>query len=108
MTMIKRALATALLGLGVSFAGEIPPSAAMPLSGIAAPLPNVAGAPMTPVGYSACWWDVPVIGAGVAFLELLRDTEFDYHCSRHFHGERYYREGEHAYRHPSHRSRRYK
>jgi hypothetical protein len=116
MTMIKRALAIALLGLGMSFAGHVPASAAMPMAGVAVPLSTTAGDALTPVGYSACWWDVPVIGAGVAFFELLRDTEYDYHCSRHFEGERNYREGERDYQerdrydretHP-HRSRHYK
>ena len=93
--MMKRAFAVALLGLGMSFAGQAPASAAAAsISGAALPLAQMAGDSATRVGGKrACWWDVPVIGAGVAFFELLRDTEFDYHCSGHFHGEHYYRKG---------------
>jgi hypothetical protein len=90
--MMKRAFAIALLGLGITFACHGPASAAAAsIPGVIAPLTNTAADAPTPVGFDGCWWDVPIIGAGVAFFELLRDEELDRYCPRHFSGEHYYR-----------------
>jgi hypothetical protein len=86
MSMIKRALAIALTALGLSFAGQGPASAAMVF------VPGAtAGSTLTPVLYNGACVDLPVVGIGVAFFELLLDDEFDYHCTRHFNGRYYYR-----------------
>ena len=79
---MKRALATALIVLGISLGAQGSASAgAGALAGLAAPLAETVGDTATAVGgASCCWWDYPIIGAGVAFWELFRDEEFDYHC----------------------------
>lgn len=79
--MMKRALAIALIGAGIGAASHEPVrAAAVSIAGIGAPLTDAGRGILMPAG-NACWWDVPVLGAGVAFLELLRDEEFDYSCS---------------------------
>ena len=93
--MIKRALAIALTALGLSFAGQGSASAAMVSLPGAATLTATTGSTLTPVLYNGACLDVPVVGIGVAFFELLLDDEFDYHCTRHFNGRDYYR---HSYR----------
>jgi hypothetical protein len=89
---MKRALATILTVAGISFATYGPANAvAGALPGIAAPLADTAGDTVTTVGWDGnsgcCWWDWPILGAGVAFWELSRDREVDYHCcNRRWHG----------------------
>jgi hypothetical protein len=94
MSMIKRALAIALTALGLSFVGQGPASAAIvSVPSVATPLSTTAGSSLTPVLYNGACVDLPVVGIGVAFFELLLDDEFDYHCTRHFNGRDYYRNG---------------
>ena len=77
--MMKRALAIALLGLGVSFAGNAPADAAgISAPGIAAPLTNVTGDAITRVG--GCPLDLPIVSGFVALFELLSHEEGDRHC----------------------------
>ena len=68
------------------------PSAAMVSApGVATSLTATTGGTLTPVLYNGACLDVPVVGIGVAFFELLFDEESDYHCTRHFDGNYYYR-----------------
>jgi hypothetical protein len=81
---MRRAVAIALLGLGIGFAGSAPASAGgKSAHDEALPLHPAPVEVLTPADSSRCWWDVPVIGAGVAFFELLRDEEVDYHCTEY-------------------------
>jgi hypothetical protein len=81
---MRRVLAIALMAFGITSAVCAPtPATAVPLSGDTAQLADRAEPMLTLAGGSACWWDVPVVGAGVAFFELLRDEEVDRHCSRY-------------------------
>jgi hypothetical protein len=82
---MRRVLAIALMAFGTSFAVSAPtPATAVTLSGDAVRLADTGRTMLTPAG-GPCWWDVPVVGAGVAFFELLRDEEVDRHCSRYPH-----------------------
>ena len=82
---MRRAVAIALLGLAVSFAGPGPASAGGKVAhDETLPLRPAPVEVLRPVDSSRCWWDVPVIGAGVAFFELLRDEEVDYHCTGYY------------------------
>lgn len=82
---MKRAVAIALLGLGLSFAAHTPANAGgKSRHDEALPLRPAPVEVLRPANSSRCWWDVPVIGAGVAFFELLRDTEVDYHCTEYY------------------------
>ena len=87
---MKRAIVIALMGLGLNLAGQ-GPAAAMSMAGLTAPLAHTDRSAL-PVGSRACWWDKPVIGAGVAFFELLRDDEFDRHCAAYHYAPRYYKQ----------------
>jgi hypothetical protein len=81
---MKRALALALMATGITCAGNAPSSAAAgALPGVAAPLAQAANAGLIRAGFDhnqGCWWDVPVVNAGVAFFQLLRDEEPITHC----------------------------
>lgn len=90
--MMKRVLTVALLGWGLCFTGNGQANAAATsIPGMAAPLTKATAETMTPARFR-CLWDLPLISAGVAFFELLRDEEGDRHCSSlHFNGEHYYR-----------------
>ena len=89
--MIRHALAIALLGIGIGFAAQAPAgAAALSISGVAAARTNAADDTLIRVG-GRCF-ELPIVGAAVAFVELLRDEEFDRHCDRHF-------DGDHSYRH---------
>jgi hypothetical protein len=78
---MKRALAIGLMTLGIAFAGQGPASAApLGVANTGAPLSHYTDDMLAPAGFDGCWWDVPVIGAGVAFFELLRDEERNRYC----------------------------
>ncbi len=88
--MIKQAVAVALLGAGLGLVGQMP-AGAMPL-----PASSFAASPATQADHTLLkvggrCFELPVVGAAVAFFELLRDEEFDRHCDRHFDGDSYYR-----------------
>ena len=72
--MIKHALAVALLGIGIGFTGH-PPVRSAPLpSGVAASSIRMADDTMVKVG---CLDEVPVVSNIVAFIDLLKDDEYD-------------------------------
>jgi hypothetical protein len=95
--MTKGIFAVALLASGLLFTGHGPGNAAATsIPGMAAPLTKATAEMVTPVRFR-CVWDLPIISAGVAFFELLRDEEGDRHCTRwHFNGEHYYRRTYHG------------
>jgi hypothetical protein len=91
--MIKRAVALALLGLGIGFIDHAPAHAAPPSFGVVASSIRMADKTTVQVG---CLDEVPVVSNVVAFFELLRDEEFDNYCLRgENHGRRAY--DEHKY-----------
>ena len=85
--MMKRALAIALMGMGLSFAGAAANAAAVSVPSLA----SMAAPAVTPVLYNGACLDLPVVGTFVAFFELLTDEEHEYHCTRHFDGDHYYK-----------------
>lgn len=74
--MIRHALAVALLGIGIGFAGHAPVHAAPPLSGVA-PSIRIADDTVVKVG---CLDEVPVVSGVVIFFQLLGDEEINRHC----------------------------
>ncbi|MGB0086927.1 MAG: hypothetical protein WBP94_16335 [Rhodomicrobiaceae bacterium] len=84
--MIKHALAVALLGIGIGFTDHASVHAAPPLAGVAASSMRVADDTVVKVG---CLDEIPVVQGVVAFFQLLRDEEIDYHCDRHYDGDYY-------------------
>lgn len=92
---MKRAIAIALMGLGLQLAGQAPAEAAtITVSSTGGLMARPSDSMVTRVGGNACWWDEPIIGAGVAFFELLRDEEADRHCDGYQsdYAPRYYKE----------------
>lgn len=77
--MIKHVLTVTLLGLGVGFTEHAPVHAA-PLSAVAASVTRMADD--TVVKVAGPCLELPIVLNVVAFLELLRDEEFDRHCDR--------------------------
>jgi hypothetical protein len=78
--VIKHALTVTLLGLGVGFTDHAPVRAAPLLPGVATSSPRKADD--TVVKVAGPCLELPVVVNIVAFLELLRDEEFDRHCDR--------------------------
>jgi hypothetical protein len=93
--MMKRAFAIALLGLGTGFFAHDPASAAPPsgATGLAALQARNMSDDMVVRTGGRCF-ELPVVGAVVAFVELLRDEEFDHTCGEHSEGD-YYAPGAH-------------
>jgi hypothetical protein len=85
--MMKRGFAIALLGTALGLGAHAPAGAApLPVSGITA---AQASDGLTRVGGSGRCFELPVVQNAIAFIELLRDEEFDRGCSRRFHGDDY-------------------
>ena len=83
--MMKRGFAIALFGIALSLGAYAPAGAApLPVAGIAA---SQASDGLTRVG-GRCF-ELPVVQNAIAFIELLRDEEFDRGCSHRFHGDDY-------------------
>ena len=84
--MMKRGFAIALLGTALGLGAHAPADAApLPVSGITAAQP---GDGVMRVGGGRCF-ELPVVQNAIAFIELLRDEEFDRGCSHRFHGDDY-------------------
>ena len=99
---MKRAIAIALMGLGLNFTGQgVADAAATSMGGLAVPLVEHTDSGVISVGSNACWWDVPVVAPGVAFFELLRDDEIYPHCASYNYAPRYYKQ-KRAYRRRHH------
>ena len=98
--MIRHALAVALLGMGIGFAGHPPVYAAPPLSGVAPSSMRIADDSVVKVG---CLDEVPVVQSAVAFFQLLRDEEIDRHCPGLFHRDDYDRHTYDEREHPSYK-----
>ena len=82
--MIKRALAVALLGIGFGCVADMPASAAtLSMSGIGASAARIADDNLVRVGGGTCF-ELPVVGAVEAFVELLTDEERDPHCAPYY------------------------
>ena len=74
--MNRRAAAIVLIGLGICLAGHDPASAGAKHHAYSADsAATSADETLAYAGQGRCWWDVPVINAGVAFFQLLRDDE---------------------------------
>ena len=85
--MMKRGFAIALLGTALGLGAHAPADAApLAVSGIA---PAQAADGLTRVGGRRGCFELPVVQNAIAFIELLRDEEFDRGCSHHFHGDDY-------------------
>lgn len=85
--MMKRGFAIALLGTALGLCAHAPAGAApLAVSGITA---SQAGDGLVRVGGRKGCFELPVVQNAIAFIELLRDEEFDRGCSRRFHGDDY-------------------
>lgn len=79
--MIRHALAVALLGIGVAFAGHAPVQAAPLPSGAAVSSMRMADDTVVKAGSGGNCLELPPVASNIyMFFALLGDAEIDYHC----------------------------